>query len=171
MIRYTEAPKVAPDLFHDMKRITSKMNNGNKRHKWACTAVKLSFLHRDRGDELKVDAALMAGKLSGMRPLPTYLPLLGFAPLLLTSTWVGFRHASLFSSLGHGHHSGYKLFGQRWPKDYKFSAVEIASFKELKFDPVSGRKVKCGVYWETFDETIIREVWNPGMVIGEGLKV
>ncbi|KAK3271168.1 hypothetical protein CYMTET_20463 [Cymbomonas tetramitiformis] len=99
-----------------MKRITSKMNNGNKRHKWACTAVKLSFLHRDRGDELKVDAALMAGNLSG-----------------------------------------YKLFGERWPKDYKFSGAEIASFKELQYDPVSGRKVKPGRYWETFNETIIRE--------------
>ncbi|KAK3245492.1 hypothetical protein CYMTET_44939 [Cymbomonas tetramitiformis] len=132
VMQLSGARKVVPDLFHDSKLIISKMNNSNKRFKWASTRVRLAFQHRSRGEELKVDAALMAGKLS-------------------TGRW--------------------QLFGQKWPVGYKFTADEIASFKELKYDPINGRLLKAGLYWETFDESIIHpSMWSSGITLSASLE-
>ncbi|KAK3263211.1 hypothetical protein CYMTET_27969, partial [Cymbomonas tetramitiformis] len=39
VMQLSGARKVVPDLFHDSKLIISKMNNSNKRFKWASTRV------------------------------------------------------------------------------------------------------------------------------------
>ncbi|KAK3278024.1 hypothetical protein CYMTET_14007 [Cymbomonas tetramitiformis] len=65
IIQHSGASEVAPDLFHDQKNIISKLNNSDKRFKWASHLIKIAYQHRERGSEMLVDAALKEGKLSG----------------------------------------------------------------------------------------------------------
>ncbi|KAK3259855.1 hypothetical protein CYMTET_31163, partial [Cymbomonas tetramitiformis] len=65
IIQHSGASEVAPDLFHDQKNILSKLNNSDKRFKWASYLIKIAYQHRERGSEMLVDAALKEGKLSG----------------------------------------------------------------------------------------------------------
>ncbi|KAK3284231.1 hypothetical protein CYMTET_8108 [Cymbomonas tetramitiformis] len=63
----------------------------------------------------------------------------------------------------------WKLFQKKWPAKYQFSQADIDSFKELQWDPISGRKLKLGLYWETF-KGYLREVWNRGATIKQRLR-